>query len=210
MQFGPDNQLVRPLHLQSKEGLRIEEHLQLDAQGHHQPVNDHHRNLPELRLQRVVKVLRSFLQLRELVTIEFLDLLSEADVVVSDCDHLRNSDIDLIDHGLEFSNEHPESPLDQFVDIVQVQFIIPTRDGKRKEVVDELEDVGDGVGLRVDFSVFFHGVVVVRLLLLYDVYDDLLEVAVEGAYVDLAQLLLGLVDLLVLDHVLVDQTLVGR
>ena len=52
--------------------------------------------------------------------------------------------------------------------------------------------------------------VVLAFFLFDDVDDEFLEVAVEGSDVYLTELLLGLVNLFVLDDVLIDKTLVGR
>lgn len=52
--------------------------------------------------------------------------------------------------------------------------------------------------------------VVLALFLFDDVDDEFFEVAVEGSDVYFTELLLGLVNLFVLDDVLIDKTLVGR
>lgn len=97
------------------------------------------------------------------------------------------------------------------MDVVEVEFVVPAGDCQVEEVVEELEDVGYGVGLDEGvLALLLKDVEVVRFLFLDDVYDYLLEVVVESADVYFAELLLGLVDLLVLDYVLVDQALVGR
>jgi len=52
-------------------------------------------------------------------------------------------------------------------------------------------------------------VVIIVFLLLNDVYDKFLEIAVKGPHIYFAQLLLSLVYLLIFDNIPIDQALVG-
>lgn len=88
---------------------------------------------------------------------------------------------------------------------MKVKLIVPAWNGEIEEVVEEFEKINDCMGLSICILLLFLDYEIVLGFFLFDnVDDDFLEVAIESAYIDLTQLLFGLVNFFILDYILVD------
>lgn len=93
---------------------------------------------------------------------------------------------------------------------MKVKFVVPAGNSQIEEIIEKLEEIYDGMRLSIGvFPFFLDSKVVFWLFFLDDVYDYLFKIAIKSSHVNFAELFLGLIDLLVFNHVFVDQTLIG-
>lgn len=93
-----------------------------------------------------------------------------------------------------------------------MQTVVPTRNRQVEEVIQKLEKVSNSVSLGkiILLIIFLENEIVIAPLLVHNVNNYLLEVVIKRTHVNLTQLLLGLVNLLILHHIFVHQTLISR
>lgn len=88
---------------------------------------------------------------------------------------------------------------------MKVKLIVPAWNGEIEEVVEEFEKINDCMSLSICIFLLFLDYEIVFGFFLFDnVDDDLLEVTIESAHIDLTQLLFGLVNFFILDYIFVD------
>lgn len=122
----------------------------------------------------------------ELFGIELIESETEAKVVVGDGNELLVGDDGLIDDGLELGNEDSHRVAHEFLDIVEMQLMVPTWRCQIKHFINELEQVDNSIGLNI-LVVIIHKDVMF-FFLLHNAQNDVLEVGPGQSDIYLAEL----------------------
>ena len=85
-----------------------------------------------------------------------------------------------------------------------MQFIVPARNGQLKEIINELKNISDCIGLRVTFILLFHNIIIIGFFLFYNVDNEFLKITIESSDVYFTQLLLCLIYFFIFDNISVD------